>query len=123
MAVAKPRLALVGNGMAGMRLIDELLALAPDRYDINIFGGEPHPNYNRIQLSSVLAGEKELEDIVLHPLGWYADHGITLTLDDPVSRLDAAARTIETASALRRCDRRSPLRPGAPGSRRRRKPP
>jgi len=101
MAVAKPRLALVGNGMAGMRMIDELLALAPDRYDINIFGGEPHPNYNRIQLSSVLAGEKELEDIVLHPLRWYAEHGITLTLADPVSGLDAAARTIETASGRR----------------------
>jgi nitrite reductase (NADH) large subunit len=91
----------VGNGMAGMRMIDELLALAPDRYEIRILGSEPHPNYNRILLSSVLAGEKTLDDIVLNPLAWYEERGIALTLGDPVTALDPAARTLRTASGER----------------------
>jgi nitrite reductase (NADH) large subunit len=98
MAAAKPLLVLVGNGMAGMRMIDELLALAPDRYEIRVLGSELHPNYNRILLSSVLAGEKTLDDIVLNPLAWYEERGIALTLGDPVTSLDPAARTVRTAS-------------------------
>ena len=54
----KRKLVLVGNGMAGMRAVEELLALAPDMYDITVFGAEPHGNYNRILLSPVLASEK-----------------------------------------------------------------
>ena len=56
--MTKPKLVVVGNGMAGIRTVEELLALAPDLYDITVFGAEPHPNYNRIQLSPVLAGEQ-----------------------------------------------------------------
>ena len=67
----KQRLVMVGNGMAGMRTIEELLARAPGLYDITVFGAEPHPNYNRIMLSSVLAGEKEVDDIVINPRAWY----------------------------------------------------
>ena len=52
----KPRLVMIGNGMAGVRTIEELLKIAPDLYDITVFGAEPHPNYNRILLSPVLAG-------------------------------------------------------------------
>ena len=62
----KERLIVVGNGMAGVRAIEELLARAPDRYAITVFGSEPHPTYNRIMLSPVLAGEKSYEDIVTH---------------------------------------------------------
>ena len=60
----KERLVLVGNGMAGMRAIEELLKLEPDLYDITVFGAEPHPNYNRILLSPVLSGEKTVGEIV-----------------------------------------------------------
>src|SRR5260370_16192533 len=66
-----PRLVVIGNGMAGIRTIEELLALAPGHYDITVFGAEPHPNYNRILLSPVLAGEQTFNDIVLNPLDWY----------------------------------------------------
>src|SRR5690606_31340168 len=59
-ARTRRRLVLVGNGMAGMRAIEELLALAPDLYEITVIGAEPHGNYNRILLSPVLAAEKTL---------------------------------------------------------------
>ena len=64
----KSRLVMVGNGMAGVRTLEELLKIAPDLYDITVFGAEPHPNYNRILLSPVLAGEQTLDEIVLNPL-------------------------------------------------------
>ena len=94
----KEKLVLVGNGMAGVRALEELLKLAPDRYDITVFGAEPHPNYNRIMLSPVLAGEKEIDDIVLNDLAWYADNGITLKTGDPVARIDRIARKVVTES-------------------------
>ena len=67
MTTAKPSLVVVGNGMAGMRTVEELLKLAPDLYDITVFGAEPHGNYNRIMLSPVLAGDKSIDDIMLNP--------------------------------------------------------
>ena len=76
----KPRLVVVGNGMAGIRTLEELFKLAPDMYDVTVFGAEPHPNYNRILLSPVLAGEQEFEHIVLNSLDWYAENGIRLHL-------------------------------------------
>ncbi len=80
----KMKLVMVGNGMAGVRTLEELLKIAPDLYDITVFGAEPHPNYNRILLSPVLAGEQTLADIVLNPVEWYAEHGITLHLGKKV---------------------------------------
>ena len=65
----KMKLVMVGNGMAGVRTLEELLKIAPDLYDITVFGAEPHPNYNRILLSPVLAGEQTLDEIVLNTLG------------------------------------------------------
>ncbi|UZN50980.1 FAD-dependent oxidoreductase [Cupriavidus cauae] len=94
----KPRLVVVGNGMAGMRTVEELLALAPDLYDITVFGAEPHGNYNRILLSPVLAGEKTVDDIMLHPREWYARHGITLLAGDPVVAIDRARRLVRSQS-------------------------
>jgi len=91
MSAKKQRLVVVGNGMIGMRTVEEALKRAPGRYDITVFGAEPHPNYNRILLSSVLAGEKTLEDIVSHPLAWYAERGVTLVAGDPVEAIDPAA--------------------------------
>ncbi|MGZ5056163.1 MAG: NAD(P)/FAD-dependent oxidoreductase [Methylobacter sp.] len=74
----KQRLVVIGNGMAGMRTVEELLTAAPDKYKITVFGAEPYGNYNRIMLSSVLCGEKTIEDIVINDRQWYNDNGITL---------------------------------------------
>lgn len=63
----KLKLVMVGNGMAGVRTLEELIKLTPDLYDITVFGTEPHPNYNRILLSPVLAGEQQLDEIILNP--------------------------------------------------------
>lgn len=74
----KPKLVVVGNGMAGMRTVEELLQIAPDRYDITVFGAEPHGNYNRIMLTPVLYGAKNFADIVIHDFDWYRCRNITL---------------------------------------------
>ena len=74
----KQRLVVIGNGMAGMRTIEELLSASPDQYDITVFGAEPYGNYNRIMLSAVLAGDKTVEDIVINPRQWYVDNKIKL---------------------------------------------
>jgi nitrite reductase (NADH) large subunit len=95
---AKQRLVLVGNGMAGMRTVDEILARDRGRFDIEVIGAEPYPNYNRILLSSVLAGDKELDDIVLHPREWYVENGIRLATGEAAVRVDPAAKTVTTAS-------------------------
>jgi nitrite reductase (NADH) large subunit len=93
----KPRLVVVGNGMAGARTLEELLKLVPDMYDITVFGAEPHPNYNRILLSPVLAGEQVFDDIVLNSLAWYAEHGIRLHLGKEVTRIDRVRRRVIAA--------------------------
>ncbi len=90
----KLKLVLVGNGMAGVRTLEELLRLAPDLYDITVFGAEPHPNYNRILLSPVLAGEQTLDDIVLNAFDWYREHGITLHAGCTVVDVDRARRVV-----------------------------
>jgi len=97
----RPRLVVVGNGMAGVRAIEHLLELAPDLYDITVFGAEPHPNYNRILLSPVLAGEQTLADIVLNDAGWYAANGITLHLGKKIARIDRARRIVEAEDGTR----------------------
>jgi nitrite reductase (NADH) large subunit len=74
----KKKLVVIGNGMAGMRTIEELLAAAPQAYRITVFGAEPHGNYNRIMLSSLLSGEKAMTEIVINDRQWYSDNHITL---------------------------------------------
>ncbi|TRO41118.1 NAD(P)/FAD-dependent oxidoreductase [Pseudomonas sp. ALS1131] len=90
----KLKLVMIGNGMAGVRTLEELLKLAPDLYDITVFGAEPHPNYNRILLSPVLAGEQTFEEIVLNDLNWYADNGIKLLLGRKVVKIDRKKRRV-----------------------------
>ena len=90
----KEKLVLIGNGMAGVRTLEELLKLAPDKYDITVFGAEPHGNYNRILLSPVLAGEKKFDDIVINDDAWYAQHGITLHKGKKVVRIDRKQRQV-----------------------------
>ncbi|MCW3481323.1 nitrite reductase large subunit NirB [Neisseriaceae bacterium JH1-16] len=90
----KLKLVVVGNGMAGIRTVEELLTLAPDLYEITVFGAEPHPNYNRILLSPVLAGEQAFDDIILNPLSWYAENGIKLHLGKTVTQIDRVRRVV-----------------------------
>ncbi|MBI5437716.1 MAG: NAD(P)/FAD-dependent oxidoreductase [Nitrosomonadales bacterium] len=90
----KTRLVVIGNGMAGMRTLEELFKLAPDLYDITVFGAEPHGNYNRILLSPVLAGEMTIKDIMLNDVDWYAQNGITLHLNKAVTRIDRVRRKV-----------------------------
>jgi len=93
------KLVMVGNGMAGVRAIEELLKLAPDLYDITVFGAEPHPNYNRILLSPVLAGEQTLEEIVLNDWAWYTDNNITLHAGCKVTQVDRVKRVVIAQNA------------------------
>ncbi len=90
----KMKLVMVGNGMAGVRTLEELLKIAPDLYDITVFGAEPHPNYNRILLSPVLAGEQTVDEIILNPLAWYAENGITLHTGKTVVDVNRKQRVV-----------------------------
>ncbi len=90
----KSKLVMVGNGMAGVRTIEELLKIAPELYDVTVFGAEPHPNYNRILLSPVLAGEQTLDEIVLNSWDWYKENNITLHAGKKVVEVDRVKRTV-----------------------------
>ncbi len=92
----KSRLVMIGNGMAGVRTLEELLKIAPDLHEITVFGAEPHPNYNRILLSPVLAGEQALDQIVLNPWDWYAHNGIRLHAGTKVVQVDRVKRVVRT---------------------------
>lgn len=94
----RQKLVVVGNGMAGMRTVDELLKRDPLKYDITVFGAEPYVNYDRIMLSSVLAGEKTLDQIVINPRAWYEENGIELVTGDAVAAIDPRARTVTSAA-------------------------
>ena len=95
----KSRLVMIGNGMAGVRALEELLKIAPDLYDITVFGAEPHPNYNRILLSPVLAGEQTLDEIVLNDWSWYTDHHIALHAGWTVTEVDRVRRVVHAVNA------------------------
>jgi nitrite reductase (NADH) large subunit len=88
---------MIGNGMAGVRTLEELLKIAPDLYEITVFGAEPHVNYNRILLSPVLAGEMTVKDIILNDGDWYARNDIRLHLAKKVTRIDRASRKVIAA--------------------------
>jgi nitrite reductase (NADH) large subunit len=90
----KLKLVMIGNGMAGVRTLEELLKIAPDLYDITVFGAEPYANYNRILLSPVLAGEQGIRDIMLNDVDWYAENQITLHLGKKIVRIDRVKRQV-----------------------------
>lgn len=91
-------LVVIGNGMAGCRAVEEILAREPGKFRITIFGAEPRVNYNRIMLSPVLAGEKTFDDIIINGPEWYADNDIELISGDPVVSIDRAAKTVTAKS-------------------------
>jgi nitrite reductase (NADH) large subunit len=97
----RQKLVMVGNGMAGVRALEELLKLAPDLYDITVFGAEPHANYNRILLSPVLAGEQTLQEIMLNEESWYAENGITLHLGKKIVEIDRVKREVVAEDGVR----------------------
>lgn len=91
----KQRLVVIGNGMAGARLIEDILARGGrDQFDFIIFGDEPYGNYNRILLSGVLSGTHNAQDIFINPLAWYTEHNIKLRAGVRVARIDRAARQV-----------------------------
>src|SRR3989440_144791 len=87
------KLVVVGNRMAGVACVEQILKHAP-KFEITIFGEETHVNYNRILLSSVLAGEKVPDDIVLNSLGWYEKHRIQLRLGVRIAEIDSKSKTV-----------------------------
>ena len=92
--IAMKRLVVVGNGMAGARVVEEILKRAPDRFEIVMFGAEPYGNYNRILLSNVLNGSQAAPDIFMNPLSWYRENGITLHAGVKATRIDRERRVV-----------------------------
>ncbi|WP_405174752.1 nitrite reductase large subunit NirB [Paenibacillus sp. FSL H8-0261] len=99
MTTIREKLVLVGNGMAGIGTIEQILKLG-GAYDITVFGSEPHPNYNRIMLSYVLEGSKTLNDIILNDWNWYEDNNITLHTGTTVTRIDEGSKQVVTDSGM-----------------------
>ncbi len=98
----RQRLVVVGNGMAGARALEEILARAPQTFDITVFGAEAHSTYNRIMLSPLLAGEKRFADIVTHDSAWYATNRIELIRGEAVVTIDRRHRVVIGARGTQR---------------------
>ena len=98
--MTREKLVIVGAGMAPGRMLEKLMELAPDRFEISIFNAEPRVNYDRIMLSSVLAGEKTFEDIIIHDDAWYAARGIRLFKGEKVARIDRARKIVESVGGI-----------------------
>src|SRR5215813_817493 len=97
----KERLIVIGNGMAGARFVEDLVARdGRDRFDIVVFGDEPYGNYNRILLSNVVAGASEPTDIFLNSFEWYEQNGISLRAGVRVQKVDRANKVVCTAGTL-----------------------
>ncbi|MGP4059359.1 nitrite reductase large subunit NirB [Halobacillus sp. H74] len=94
--MAKQKLVLIGNGMAGVRAVEEVLKLSPDQFEITVFGSEPYPNYNRIELSKVLQGDTKIDDITLNSWEWYEDNGILLYPGETVTAIDKDNQRVYT---------------------------
>ena len=95
-AFQRPRLAVVGAGMAAARFLEELLRCAPDRFDVTVFGEEPEGHYNRVMLSPVLGGESSVAEIITHAPDWHGGRGIVFHGGDPVKALDLPTRRLTT---------------------------
>jgi nitrite reductase (NADH) large subunit len=94
-------LIIIGNGMAGVRCIEEVLKQDSNEFNITVFGKEPTPGYDRIQLSTVLQGSTSMEDIILNPKEWYEKNGVTLHIGETVSHINTETRIVETDKGRR----------------------
>ena len=100
--MAKQKLVVIGNGMAGARAVEEVLARGgAEQFDVTMFGDEPYGNYNRIMLSNVLSGAQELDEITINPLDWYAENDIVLHAGTRVVGIDRAAQVVITDKGTR----------------------
>lgn len=96
----KEKVVLIGNGMAGIRTLEEMIKREPNRFQFTVFGAEPHPNYNRILLSSVLQGDASVSDIILNDYDWYERNQIELFTGDAVVRVDCRKKKCGAPVAL-----------------------
>ncbi|MCS4486133.1 nitrite reductase large subunit NirB [Staphylococcus americanisciuri] len=96
--MSKTRLLMIGNGMAGVRTIEEILERDPDKFEITIIGKEPYPNYNRIMLSNILQNKMTVDETIMNPYEWYEENGIQLITGDKVVTINRDAQNVETES-------------------------
>lgn len=97
--MSKTKLLMIGNGMAGVRTIEEILERDPDKFDITIIGKEPYPNYNRIMLSNILQNKMTVEETIMNPYEWYEEHNIQLITGDKVIKINREEQNVETESS------------------------
>lgn len=90
----KPKLVVIGNGMAGARVVEEFLKRAPDQFEIVMFGAEPYGNYNRILLSNVLNGRQAASEIFMNPLAWYRENGVKLHAGVKATKIDRERKVV-----------------------------
>jgi nitrite reductase (NADH) large subunit len=100
--MVKQRLVVIGNGMAGARAVEEVLALGGgDQFEITMFGDEPYGNYNRILLSNILSGIQDASEIFINPLSWYEENAITLHAGARVVEIDRASRMVRASNGVK----------------------
>jgi nitrite reductase (NADH) large subunit len=97
----KQKLVVIGNGMAGARAVEEVLARDKNRFDIVMFGAEPYGNYNRILLSNILSGAQDVSEIFINPLAWYEENGVKLHAGALVHEIDRAAKVVLSENGVR----------------------
>jgi nitrite reductase (NADH) large subunit len=97
----KQKLVVIGNGMAGARAVEDVLARDKGRFDIVMFGAEPYGNYNRILLSNILSGAQDVSEIFINPLAWYEENGVKLHSGAPVHEIDRAAKVVLSENGVR----------------------
>ena len=96
----KTKLVMIGNGMAGLRTIEEILERSQSQFDITIIGKEPYPNYNRIMLSNILQKKMTVEDTIMNPYDWYQENNIELINNDPVEKVDKENKIVTTSKGI-----------------------
>jgi nitrite reductase (NADH) large subunit len=97
----REKIVVIGNGMAGIKCVDEITRLAPNKFNITVFGNEPHPNYNRILLSKVLQGDSSIDSIVINDWSWYEERGILLYTGETVAQIQSDSQYVKTLSGIR----------------------
>ena len=98
--MTKQKLVMIGNGMAGLRTIEEILERSDSQFDITIIGKEHYPNYNRIMLSNILQKKMTVEETIMNPYEWYEENNIQLIVNDPVETVDRSAQTVTTSKGV-----------------------
>lgn len=100
--MSRKQLVVIGNGMAGIKCVEEILNINAEQFQITVIGSEKHPNYNRILLSKVLQGDSSINDIVINDWSWYTEKGIKLYTGETATRIHHGdIQSVETASGLR----------------------